>query len=71
MRGSSIRSVFGSWMREELAPSYVLGGEGARLSEMVAQGLVSRLRKEGETVELVHWSVADLVAAIRDASAAR
>ena len=60
MRGSSIRSVFGSWMREELAPAYVLGGEGARLSEMVAQGLVSRLRKEGETVELVHWSVADL-----------
>lgn len=59
MRGS-VRSVFGSWMREELAPAYVLGGEGARLSEMVAQGLVSRFRKEGETVELVHWSVADL-----------
>ena len=38
-------------MREELAPAYVLGGEGARLSEMVAQGLVSRFRKEGETVK--------------------
>jgi len=47
-------------MREEQAPAYVLGGEGARLSEMVAQGLVSRFRKEGETVELVHWNVADL-----------
>lgn len=47
-------------MREEPAPAYVLGGEGARLSEMVAQGLVSRFRKEGETVELVHWNVADL-----------
>ena len=60
MREAPVRSVFRSWMREEPAPAYVLGGEGARLSEMVAEELVSRFRKEGETAELVHWSVADL-----------
>ncbi len=42
------------------APAYVLGGEGARLSEMLAEGMVSRLRRAGETAELIHWSAADL-----------
>jgi len=60
VREAPVRSVFRSWIREEPAPAYVLGGEGARLSEMVAQGLVSRFRKEGESAELVHWSVVDL-----------
>lgn len=60
MREAPLRSVFRSWIREEPAPAYVLGGEGARLSEMVAQGLVSRFRKEGQTAELVHWSAVDL-----------
>ncbi|MGA7104642.1 MAG: hypothetical protein WBX49_04785 [Candidatus Deferrimicrobiaceae bacterium] len=60
MREAPLRPVFRSWLREEPSPAYVLGGEGARLSEMVAQGLVSRFRKEGETAELVHWSAVDL-----------
>ncbi len=51
---------FHSWALGEPAPAYVLGGEGARLTEMLAEELLSRFRKEGETAELVHWSIADL-----------
>ncbi len=60
MRGASVPSVFRSWVLGEPAPAYVLGGEGARLAEMLAEQLVSRFRGEGETVELVHWSIVDL-----------
>ncbi len=60
MRGIPVRSLIRSWVSEEPAPAYVLGGEGARLSEMLAEELVSRFRKEGETAELVHWNGADL-----------
>jgi len=60
MREVPIPSLIRSWVSAEPAPAYVLGGEGARLSEMLAEELVSRIRKEGETVELVHWNGADL-----------
>ncbi len=60
MRSVPAPSPFRSWVTGAPAPAYVLGGEGARLSEMLAEELVSRFRKEGETAELVHWSVADL-----------
>jgi len=53
-------SLFRSWVSADPAPAYVLGGEGARLSEMLAEALVTRFRKVGETAELVHWSVTDL-----------
>lgn len=53
-------SLFRSWLMGDPAPAYVLGGEGARLSEMLAEGIVSRLRQNGETAELIHWSLADL-----------
>jgi DNA polymerase III delta subunit len=38
----------------------VLGGEGAGLSEMLAEELVLAFRRAGDTAELVRWSVADL-----------
>lgn len=60
MSAVPLPSVFRSCVLGEPAPAYVLGGEGARLSEMLAEGLVSRLRKEGETAELIRWNVADL-----------
>lgn len=53
-------SLFRSWLMGDPAPAYVLGGEGARLSEMLAEGMVSRLRKAGETAEIVSWSAVDL-----------
>lgn len=60
MSGGSLSSLFRAWASGKPGPAYVLGGEGARLAEMLAEGLVSRFRKEGETAELVHWSVTDL-----------
>ncbi|NNF84318.1 MAG: hypothetical protein HKM29_04090 [Deltaproteobacteria bacterium] len=60
MKASLVPSVFRSWVLGDPAPAYVLGGEGARLAEMLAEGLVSRFREQGDTAELVHWSVADL-----------
>jgi DNA polymerase III delta subunit len=60
MREVPVRSLIRSWVSDEPAPAYVLGGEGARLSEMLAEELVSRFRKEGETAELVHWNGSDL-----------
>lgn len=60
MRNDPVPSVFRSWMRGPPAAAYVLGGEGAGISEMVAEGLVTRFRREGETAELIRWSVVDL-----------
>lgn len=60
MKASPVPSMFRSWVLGDPAPAYVLGGEGARVAEMLAEGLVSRFREQGDTVELVHWSVTDL-----------
>lgn len=60
MRRAPVPSVFRSWIQDEPAPAYVLGGEGARLAEMLAEGLIARFREKGETAELVHWSMVDL-----------
>jgi DNA polymerase III delta subunit len=60
MRDVPVLSLFRSWVSGEPAPAYVLAGEGARLSEMLAERLVSRFRKEGETAELVYWNSTDL-----------
>jgi DNA polymerase III delta subunit len=60
VRSGPATSPFRSWVTGTPAPAYVLGEEGARLAEMLAEELVSRFRKEGETSEFVHWSVADL-----------
>jgi len=60
VKASPVPSMFRSWVLGDPAPAYVLAGEGARLAEMLAEGLVSRFREEGDTAELVHWSVADL-----------
>ena len=60
MRSAPVLSLFRSWATGKPAPAYVLGGEGARLSDMLAEELVSRFRKEGETTEFVYWNSADL-----------
>lgn len=60
MRADDLPSLFHTWATGRPAAAYLLGGEGARLAEMLAEGLVDRFRREGETAELVRWSVADL-----------
>lgn len=60
MSAVPVPSLFRSWVLAPPAPAYILGGEGARLAEMLADGLVSRFRMGGETAELVHIGVADL-----------
>jgi len=52
--------LFRSWIEAEPAPAYLLVGEGARLSELLAEALEARFRRDGETVERVHWTAADL-----------
>lgn len=60
MSAIPVPSLFRSWVQAPPAPAYILGGEGARLAEMLADGLASRFRKGGETAELVRVSAADL-----------
>ncbi|GAB4367813.1 MAG: hypothetical protein Kow00128_12660 [Deltaproteobacteria bacterium] len=47
-----IPPVFREWVTDPPPPALVLGGDGAGLSEMVAELLCSHLRERGETVEL-------------------
>lgn len=66
-------SLFRSWTAADPAPAYLLAGEGARLSELLGEALETRFRREGQTVERVHWTAADLerqspVAALRSPS---
>lgn len=60
MNEPPVPSVFRSLVLGDPSPAYLLGGEGARLAEMLAGMLVSRFREQGETAELVHAVVADL-----------
>lgn len=60
MNPPPVPSAFRSLVQSDPMPAYLLGGEGARLAEMLAGMLVSRFREQGETTELVHASVADL-----------
>lgn len=60
MRKGEVPSLFRSWSEGPPAPAYVLGGEGARISEMLAERIVSAFRDAGETAELVRWTAADL-----------
>ncbi len=60
MTTAPVPGMFHAWVQAEPAPAYVLGGEGARLAEMLADGLVSRFLKADEPAEFVHMSAADL-----------
>jgi DNA polymerase III delta subunit len=60
VNGTPVPPGFRSWFADPPAAAYLLPGEGAGLSDLIAWLLSERFRNEGKTAELLHWNVADI-----------
>ena len=60
MSDASIPRIFRAWIGEEPAPAYLLYGDGAGLAGCLAHAWERRLRAGGVSLEVHHWTPADL-----------
>ncbi|HSL91236.1 MAG TPA: hypothetical protein VK863_01185 [Candidatus Limnocylindrales bacterium] len=60
MKPIPVPPLFASWFSSAPAPAYLLSGEGAGLSDLVAELWLDRFRTEGATAELTRWTPADM-----------
>jgi DNA polymerase-3 subunit delta len=52
--------LFQQWLSGQAAPAYLLSGEGAGLSDLVAELFMEKFRSEGVAAELARWTAADV-----------